>query len=267
MTPAALGLELRRSRSLLFWLGLVVVLYAGSMSVFYPVMVENTAFLEEYLELFPEGLLVAFGMTGSLANPGVFFTTYTGSWLWPIVAAIVGGLLGTRAVAADHDRGFLDLALSTPMSRVRWLGTSIVGQIVVIAILSVAMISAVVGVGALVGAEFDAGRFALVIPLAFLFGCAVAAVATLLSVVTLSRGRAAGITAAILLAMYFLNIVAQLEPSLNGLANLSAFHWFDTTAAIDRGELDPVALLLYAGVSVLGWGLALVLFRRRDLAA
>jgi ABC-2 type transport system permease protein len=264
---ASFLLDLRRSRSLVLWSAIIVAAYAGTMALFYPIMVENTALLDEYLDLFPEGFLIAFGMSGSLAEPGVFFNTYIGTWLWPIVAAVIGILLATRPVAVDQDRGFLDLPLSTPVTRTRYLAAAIGGQIVVLALLSVVTVASVLAVGAIVAAGFDAGRFALVIPSAFLLGCAVAAVATLLSVVTLSRGIAGGITAAILLAMYLMNIVGRLQADLEWLTALSAFGYFDTGAIIDTGAVPWTDLGVFAVVAILGWTGSLILFERRDLAA
>ena len=98
------------------------------------------------METFPQEFLAAFGMTGSLSDPGVFYTTYISSWLWPIMAAVLALLLGTR-VAADLDRGFLDLPLATPMSRVRYLAASIVGQAVAMAVLAVATVGGVWVIG------------------------------------------------------------------------------------------------------------------------
>ncbi len=109
--------------------------YGAIMALMYPIMVENNALMTQYMETFPQEFLAAFGMTGSLSDPGVFYTTYISSWLWPIMAAVVALLLGTR-VAADLDRGFLDLPLATPMSRVRYLAASVVGQAVAMAVLA-----------------------------------------------------------------------------------------------------------------------------------
>ena len=103
-------------------------------------------------------------------------------------------------------------------------------------------------------------------PLAIAFGCAMAGVATLLAVLTLSRGITAGIGMAILVAMYLGNIVAQIDTRFDVLATISAFHYFDATPIIDSGVFPWGAFALYMAVAVLGWVVALLLFRRRDLA-
>lgn len=262
----ALGLELRRNRSLVIWLVVAMGAYGAVMGAMYPFMVENNAVFESYMEAFPPEFLAAFGMTGSLSDPGVFFTTYIGSWLWPIMAAAVAMLLGTR-VAVDLDRGFLDLPLATPVSRVRYLAGSIVGQAVALALVAAATVGGLWAAGALVGAEFDPGRFALGGVICWLFGCAIAGVTTVLAVITLSRGRAAGVVSAILIAMYLIYVVAQISPDWAWLGPLSAWNHFQTTELIDDGIVSLGDVALFVGVALAGWAAALAAFRRRDLAA
>ena len=155
----AFRMELRRNRTLTLWLGVLMAGYGATMALMYPIMVENNALMTQYMETFPQELLAAFGMTGSLSDPGVFYTTYISSWLWPIMAAVVALLLGTR-VAVDLDRGFLDLPLATPMSRARYLGVSVAGQALAMAILAGLTVAGVWVTARLIDVDFDAGRFA-----------------------------------------------------------------------------------------------------------
>jgi ABC-type transport system involved in multi-copper enzyme maturation permease subunit len=237
------------------------------MGAMYPIMVENDEILKAYIETFPKEFLAAFGMTGSLADPGVFYTTYIASWLWPIMAAIAALLIGTRAVAADLDRGFLDLPLSTRISRTRYLAASIAGQALVMAILAATAVAGVWAVGRLVDADFSAANFALAGVLSWLFGCAIAGVTTFLAVVTLSRGRAAGIVGGVLVAMYLVFVVAEIASDWAWIAPVSAWDHFETTPLIDSGVTPVGDMALFAVIAVAGWVAAVVAFRERDLAA
>jgi ABC-2 type transport system permease protein len=259
-------LELRRGRTLTFWLSVVTVLYGGTMALFYPVMAENTKLLDDYMKVFPKAMLAAFGMEGSLSNHGIYFTTYIGSWLWPILAAIVGIVLGTRVTAGDHDRGFLDLPLATPMSRVRYLSAAIAGQVVVVFVVALASFLGFAAAQGFVGAGFSVGNLLLGVPLAFAFGCALTAVATLLGIVTLSRGMAAGITTGVLIVMYLLHVVSKLDPDLDWIGTASAFRYFNLTPIVNSGTLPLGDLALFSGIALGAWLLALLIFRRRDLA-
>jgi ABC-2 type transport system permease protein len=267
MIGVVLRLELRRSRSLAIWLGVIVLAYGAFIAAFYPVIRDNSKLLDEYMAVFPKALLSAMGMEGTLANHAIFFNTYIASMLWPIVAAIAGTILGTRQVAADLDHGFIELTLATRIDRVRYLATGVAGQVIVLAALSLAVMAGVLVVGALVNAGFDDARFLMEVPLLFLFACAVGGAATLLSVVTLSRGISAGVIAGGLLAMYLLDAVSMLQADLDWLGTVSVFRYLRSTSAIDLGVLPLGAMALFGAIAVLTWGLAVWLFRRRDLVA
>ena len=266
MIAATFLLELRRSRSLAAWLVVVGLAYGGLIAVFYPTISSNSAVVDQYLSLFPKEMIAAFGLEGRLADPGIFFNTYIGSMLWPILATIGAVLIATRS-AADLDRGWIELPRSTPVPRTRYLGASIAAQLVALAILAAATTGGVLVLGLLVGAPFEAGHFALATLLAFAFGCAIASVATLLAVVTLSRGTAGGIAAGIVIAMYLFEVVARIEPDLAGLGSLSAFHYLEFIPVIDSGALPSTDVAVFAGVSVVSWLLAVLVFRGRDLVA
>ena len=260
-------LELRRNRVLTLWLAVAIGGYAVMMGLMYPVLKANDQLMQDYLKTFPKEFMAAFGMTGSLSDPGVFFTTYISSWLWPIISAAAGLIIGTRAVAADLDRGFLDLPLSTRLSRARYLASSIWGQVVVIAVLALVTVLGLWGSGVAVGAEFNLGRFLVAGTLSFAFGCAIAGATTLLSVVTLSRGMAAGIVGGVLILMYAIFVVTQVATDWAWLGPLSAWHHFPTTQVIDLGTIPAGDLALFGLIAVGCWIGSIVAFRRRDLAA
>jgi ABC-type transport system involved in multi-copper enzyme maturation permease subunit len=267
MTGVVFRLELRRSRSLAIWLGVVVFAYGAFVGGFYPVIRDNSKLLDEYMAVFPKPMLAAFGMDGTLSNHGTFFNTYIGSMLWPIVAAIAAAILGTRMAAADLDRGFIELPLATRIDRGRYLATGIAGQVLILAGLAILSVAGVIGVGAIVGAGFDTGRFLMEVPLLFAFACALAGITTLLSVVTLSRAISAGVLAGGLLAMYLLDAVSKIEADLDWIGTLTFFRYVRTTSAINLGVAPWSEMALFATIAVVTWALAVWIFRRRDLVA
>ena len=262
-----LGLELRRSRSATIWLVVVAVAYAGLVTAMYPIIQRNADLIASYLNMFPKGFMDAFGMSGSLAQAGVFFATYVGTFLWPVVVAIGAVLVATRVFAADVERGWTEIPLGTPLTRTTLALASIADQLLLIAALAVATIGSVLLVGVLVGAGFDPLRFTLAGLVLFACGCAVAAVTTLVAVTTLSRGKAAGLTAGLLLGMYLLNVITQLQPDLSWLGVISAFRYLSTTDLIDRGASPIGSLAVFGGVAFAAWIGAVLVFRRRDLVA
>jgi ABC-2 type transport system permease protein len=265
MMVSTLLLELRRSRTLVVGMLLVTVAYGGIMGLMYPILAENQALLDEYMKVFPKEFMAAFGMTGTLTDPGVFFTTYISSWLWPILAAILAIVIGTRVTAADTERGWVEQPLATPLRRTSLALASILDQGIALFVVAVATVLGLLVVGLVVAAQFDAGRFLLAVPSLFAFGAAVAGVTMLLAVVTLSRGRAAGVVAGLLIAMYLLHVVIQIQPDFEPIGYLGLFHYLDTTETMSAGTVPWGDLAVLAAVALVGWGLATWRFRSRDL--
>lgn len=263
----ALAMELRRCRSLAVWLTVSVAAYGVIMGLMYPFLKSNDALMMQYLQTMPKEFLAAFGMTGVLSDPGVFYTTYIASWLWPIIAAAAALLHATRAVAVDLDRGFLDLPLATGLSRVRYLAANIAAQVLVMAVLSLAATMSVWLAAAATGNVFDLVGYAIAGLLAFAFGCALAGVTTLLSVLTLSRGRAAGAVGGTLLVMYAVFVLSQVSHDWAWIAPASAWNHFRTTDVIDSRALPVFDVALFAAFAIGGWLGAIQVFRSRDLAA
>lgn len=267
MIAPTLRLEVRRSRTLILWLALIAVVYGGFIAALYPVIRDNMAEYEEIMKIYPKEFMAAFGMTGSLADHGVFFTTYIGSFLWPLIAAIAAIIVATRTTAADVDRGWIELPLSAPTSRVRYLGAAIGGQLVTLVVLATACVVGPLVVGAVVGDGFDTARFLLVLPVALAFGCAIAALTTLAGTITLSRGVASGLVAGLLLVMYLARIVAEVQPDMAWLGGFSLFDYFDPTPIIDEGTVPWGDLAVLGGIAVAAWLGSLWVFARRDLVA
>jgi ABC-2 type transport system permease protein len=210
--------------------------------------------------------MAAFGISGSLGDPGTFLNSYVFQFLWPLLSAVAAIIMATR-VAVDADRGFLELPLSTRLPRLRYLSATIGAQAVGMAILATVTIAAVWIVDLAIEPDFAIDRLALAGVHAFALGVAICGVTAFLAVVLLDRGRAGGVAAGILIVMYLINVVAQLAPDLRWMASFSAFHYFDLKHVIDSGEYPLADSTLYMVVAVLGWALALLAFRRRDLAA
>lgn len=260
-------LELARSRTLLFWLVLLLGFYSGFMVSYYPRMAQNVEAVNKLMDLWPKEMLAAFSIEGNLMELGNFFNVYIFTLIWPWLAALAGILIPTRTVAADLEHGFLELPLSTPISRPRYLISAIAVQIVIMAVLTISMIGPILAVAPLVGVHLEPGRFVLVGLLSFALGCAIAAATTLLSVVTLSRGRAGGLVAGGLVVMYMIQTMARLSPEMSGPAHASVFNYFSPTPVIRDGVVPLGDLAVLSLTALLCWVVAIWAFRRRDLIA
>lgn len=265
MSRAVFGLELHRSRSLLLWLAVVTGAYAGFITVFYANVVDNAEQFERIFEIYPREILLAFGFEGDFAAPGVFLGGYVFNFVWPLVAGIAGIALGSR-VAADADRGFLDVSLVTPVRRTSYLAAVIAVQALVLVVLGFVLVGAIILGDLLITPALPTSEVALSVVPTIAFGAAIAGPSTLLAVGLLDRGKAAGVAAGLLVLMYLVNVITALAPDLGSLGVVSYFHYFGLESLIDSGVFPLVDTLVLATVGITGWAAAVALFRRRDLA-
>ena len=266
MTAIAFRLELRRSRLLVLGLAAIGAIYGGFISLFYANVVDNAAAFQSIVDLYPKELLQAFGVDGDLAAPGVYLGGNVFNFLWPLLAAIGGITLATR-VAGDADRGFLDILLTTPLPRIRHLALSIAVQLMGLTLTAAAMIGGILLADLAIAPSFPTERLVLSLVLCVALGMAIAGPTTFLAVRLLDRGRAAGIVAGTLVVMYLLQVIAQLAPASEALATVSLFRYFTVRELIDGGPFPIGDALVLAGTGVVGWALALLDFRGRDIAA
>jgi hypothetical protein len=100
----------------------------------------------------------------------------------------------------------------------------------------------------------------------FLLFSAIAAIGLAASVSFDRLTPALGITAGIVVVMYFLEVLGTFWPDAKGLQPYSLFHYYQPKEVLE-GTAPVINFVLPAAVAVIGIVWALVEFPRRDLAA
>jgi ABC-2 type transport system permease protein len=163
------------------------------------------------------------------------------------------------AIAGERQRGTLEVLLARPLSRRRVYATN--------------AIAAALALGAFLGSAASGNLDQLGVeqlPFVWLNGLllfgAFAAMALAASVTFDRLAPAIGISLAVVLVSYFLDVIGDLWPDAKGLQPFSLFHYFDARAALLG---DPVwsDLAVLGAVVVAAILYALIVFPRRDLAA
>jgi ABC-2 type transport system permease protein len=246
-----------RRKSVWAW-GLPLGLMSAFIVAIFP-SVETS--LSKAIQGYPQGLKEAFGI-GELTS----VEQYLHAEMLSLIVPLALGYLAVRAVASGltgaAESGRLDVLLSAPVSRARLVAAGFLATAVELA--AVLLVTGLLtGIGSLLaGSGLDAAAaargFANVWPLALLFagfGVIAAGFSLRTSVVT-------GSVAGLLVAMYVLDLVGRLDPSLSGVRYASVFKYYGN--AIEDG-IEPAAFL---GLTALALVLAAVgawLFERRDL--
>jgi ABC-type transport system involved in multi-copper enzyme maturation permease subunit len=245
------------SIALVVWGSILPIIYDAFGSQFEEMM--NSGLIPEQFAEFGGGDV--FSLAGSVAL----------GFIHPIAVGLnlVFALgFAASAVAGERQRGTLEVLLARPLSR-----RVTYGSLAVAAAFFVAVTVAALTAGSLVGsaltgrvADLGPGNLPIMWLNGFLLFAAFAAISLAASVSFDRLTPAIGISLAIVLVSYFLDVLGDLWPDAKGLQPLSLFNYLDARAAL-TGVPDPVDFAVLGGVILVAVVYALIVFPRRDLAA
>jgi ABC-2 type transport system permease protein len=174
----------------------------------------------------------------------------------------------TAAVAGERQRGTLEVLLARPLSRRGTYVTLLVATLTFIAVGVLATIFGAILGSALAGVldQLKVDRLPLVWLNGFLLFSAIATIGLAASVSFDRLTPALGITAGIVVVMYFLEVLGTFWPDAKGLQPYSLFHYYQPKEVLE-GTAPAINFALPAVVAVIAIAWALIEFPRRDLAA
>lgn len=181
--------------------------------------------------------------------------------VWAMISA-------TGAIRGEEQRGLLEQWLAAGVSRGRWMVTRI-GGFGLAAIVTIALTDLACWAGGLVATE-QLPVLGLVEDGTALLGLSLLcyAIGLLMAQLIGDRRDAAGVTGAILLALFLLNSLGRTETGLQPYRVISPFFYYEQTKALPvGGRFDVPATFVLFGVAVVVATLAVVGFMRRDLGA
>jgi ABC-2 type transport system permease protein len=257
--------SLRQSRRTIF------VLAVAAAAFYFLVLLSSSSFLTEgsgfdqFLKNPPRGITALLGGSVDFFHPAGWLAT---AMLHPVTIALLtaaGMTVAAGAVAAEVERGTIDLVLTRPVGRTPYLLGKAAAAIAAVTVVEVAGLIGVliarasiskmntlpVG-GTLLG---FAGSWALFVAFAML--------TLLVSTRTSLRSRATGISVGIVVGTFFVNYIALLIDGLAWMRFASPFHYFSPSDLIAGDSVgDPFVLLALALVALAA---AIASFARRDL--
>jgi ABC-type transport system involved in multi-copper enzyme maturation permease subunit len=174
----------------------------------------------------------------------------------------------TAAVAGERQRGTLEVLLARPLSRRATYVTLLVATLTFVAVAVLGTILGAILGSALAGVldQLKVDRLPLVWLNGFLLFGAIAAIGLAASVSFDRLTPALGITAGIVVVMYFLEVLGTFWPDAKGLQPYSLFHYYQPKEVLE-GTAPVINFALPAAVAAVAIVWALVEFPRRDLAA
>jgi ABC-2 type transport system permease protein len=185
-----------------------------------------------------------------------------------ILVAVFAIGFTTSAIAGERQRGTLEVLLARPLSRRRVYATFLVAVVVFIGV----VLAAAAG-GTLIGAasagvlgELHVDRLPMLWLNGVLLWAAFAAIGLAASASFDRLSPALGITMAVVVVSYFLEILGSLWPDAAWLQPYSLFHYLAARDVLNGiVSSGGLALLTVVAIAAIAW--ALIVFPRRDLGA
>ncbi|HEY2494399.1 MAG TPA: ABC transporter permease subunit [Paenibacillus sp.] len=233
----------------------------------YPSIAKNTSAIDELVGSMPEGVGKAFGLNGFGSAEAFISGEYYGLIL-VLILAIVCVQLSTQLMAKLVDQGSMVYLLSTPTTRVKVAFTQAsVLTTGLFLIMAVTTIAGFAGNAWFLGAdyEFDISKFIQMNVAAFLLFFAVGGICFLVSSLANDEKRARGISGLITFGFFSLDLLGKISEKIDWMQYISIFSLYKPGEIVNgNGDLVGTFIILFV-IGLISFGLAIVLFRKRDL--
>jgi ABC-2 type transport system permease protein len=235
---------------------------------FYPSIASESTRMKELVAGYPEGFLDVFNI-----DIETLFDSFEGfmagenySLLWPLITTIFAIALGSGSIAAEIDRGTIELLLSQPISRAQIYWAKYLANVFILFIFVITSTLSVIPLAWLHKISINYLGHFWIAGLGMLFAVTILSIATMFSTMANTRGKPVALGAGIIIVMYALNVLASLEDSLDPAKYASFFYYFNYNAAIIKHQIDPLNMGVFLGTTLVCVIIGLIVFRKRDIA-
>lgn len=251
--------------SLLVWSGVIALLLFYTVYLF-KAMSPSLEGLEELIGSMPEGMRAIYGGNVSIRTlPGFLQAFGFGSWI-QIPVLIYTGLFAVSIATREIDRRTMEFLLALPVSRWEVIASRWGGMALALGLLHLAQFLAVLlGVLAM-GEEPDTANYLLVTLNGWLLMLALGSVMLLVDMFIDDYGRGVGVNLGIALGSFAFHAGTETaEGALRTIRNLLPLSYFEpgvlTGGAVAWGDMG-----ILAAISLIGLGLSIYLFQRKQIA-
>ncbi|WP_276351800.1 ABC transporter permease subunit [Cohnella caldifontis] len=234
----------------------------------YPGIARNAKSIDELVRSMPESVGKAFGLANFNGSAEAFISGEYYGLILVLLLAIVCVQLSTQLMAKLVDQGSMAYLLSTPTTRAKVALTQAAVLVTgLFLIMGVTTLAGIAGNGWLLRGDyvFHTGKFLQLNASAFLLFFAAAGITFLVSSLCNDEKRAAGISGTIVFLFFSLDLIGKISDKTDWLRDFSLFSLYRPDEIIGGSANLAVNLPILAAVGLIAFGLAVMLFRRRDL--
>jgi ABC-2 type transport system permease protein len=187
------------------------------------------------------------------------------SWV-PLILAIYGGIFAAGAVSREVEQRTVDFVLSLPVSRTHFIGSRLFIGVWNLFLMCVVIFALMAGGVALTGHSVHADHYALAVFNAFLLSVALLTAYIALSTFVDEQGKVTGITIGVTLVLWIGSVALQAADAPEAIRWLTPFEHYQSAEAMAGNSVSIGSLVVLGVASVVGSGVALYWYNRRDIA-
>lgn len=225
---------------------------------------------EEYqriVEGYPEAMLKAFGIADiQLDTLEKFLALEQFALMWLLVAVFLLLSIAGSAISGEIEKGTVEILLSKSVSRLRIFFARYFAGVFALMLFTIFSIFSIFPITALHKVEIAALSYVPLAIISLLFGLTVFSMGMMFSALFSERGRTYMATGAVLIVMYFLNMISYLVEKLEPVRYFSFFYYFDSNKALIHGELNILSLVVFALIIAATTAIGALWFNKRDVA-
>ncbi|MHC6594648.1 ABC transporter permease subunit [Arthrobacter sp. C152] len=254
-----------QGRTLLAWavsLALIVATYAA----IWPSIKSQPSF-SDFIDQMPEAFRSLFATSSAdMSTPAGYIQVELLSFMGPIAVLIYAVSAGAGAIGGEEDRHTMDLLLSNPVGRGRVVVDKFLAMVVGTFVLAAVMGVSLVLEGNMVDMVLPPDKVAAAMLHLALLGVVFGSLALALSAGTGHTGLSRGLPAVLAVLAYIVNALAPLVDVFDRIQKASPFFQYIAHDPLRQGVAWD-SVLVAAGTAAVLLALAVVGFRRRDVAA
>ncbi len=244
------------------WLGWVIAVVSVSLLLLMGMSTYREIDLSVYTSL-PEAFRSLIGIGDDVDVGGLAINVMFGTW-GAVVLAALALAMGSSAIAGEERDGTMDILLANPKSRTHVLISKIGSMVLLVALATVAVWIPVHPIAALLGVQIGGLDVEALTVHLFANSVFYGMLAMAIGAMTGDKGKAAGVTTAIMVLSFFGVGFLPLVDGGDTVAKVLPWYYFDGSDPVQNG-IAWGHLGLLGGGSVLLFVASIVGFNRRDL--
>lgn len=258
---------IRTNMKIFLGFGIGSAAYVTLMTTVFPMIEDNIEQIDEMIKIFPEALLRALGLE-SMSSYGQFIAAEYYGLFYLFILGIFSVMLSIHLLARLVDRGSMAYLLSTRVSRTQIAITQIV--VFISGLLFIHILTFLAGfIAAKLSIETGSSiaflEFFQINFVGFLLFFAIGGYSLLISALFNDEKNAFALAGGLTFVFYVMDMVGKIVIEIDWLRHFSLFSLYEP-GKIASGDADILfSSLIFIAIGIIGYTLAILIFRKRNL--